>query len=256
MGRIVLFLMISVVLITSVVWADRVVLINGTEVSGTVTRVALGRSVEVLCANREKGEAQLSTFPLWRVASINIEDDSRGSFNLLLKSGDQVSGTLLGSPLDATIKVRTADGTVLSFKPEVVDEVRRGVQIGSIEKPVYMSSSGADTTLAPAFGLGFSFSAKGIGISRDAIAWFSKDWMLVASLGLQGWWERNEMNLGLSNEVTYLLRVGKVYLGLGTGALFNMTTRTWEALINARIVLPVIFLGKQSMVSLGPSFPQ
>lgn len=256
MRRQVFFLIVCVVLIAGACYADRVVLINGTEVSGIVTRVALGRSVEVLCANREKGEAQLNTFPLWRVASIDIEDVSRGPFNLLLKSGDQVSGTLLGSPLDATIKVQTADGTVLSFKSEVVDEVRRGVQIGSIEEPVYMSSSGADTALAPAFGLGFSFSAKGVGISRDAIAWFNEDWMLLASLGLQGWWETNQLNLAVANEVTYLLKVGKLYLGIGTGALYNMTTRTWNASLNVRVVFPVTFAGKQSMVSIGPTFPQ
>jgi len=162
----------------------------------------------------------------------------------------------MGSPLDATIKLETADGTVLSFKSEVVDEVRRGVQIGSIEEPVYMSSSGADTALAPAFGLGFSFSAKGVGISRDAIAWFSENWMLLASLGLRGWWESDQVNLAIANEVTYLLKVGKLYLGIGTGALYNMTTRTWCASLNARIVFPVTFAGKQSMVSIGPSFPQ
>jgi len=256
MRRRVLVLVVCVALIAGVCWADRVVLIDGTEIKGTVTRVALGESVEVLCANREKGEAQLKAVPFWKVASIEIEDVARGPFTLLLKSGDQVSGTLLGSPLDATIKLETADGTVLSFMSEVVDELRVGVRIGSIEEPLYVSSSAADAALTPASGLGLSFSTKGIGISRDAIAWFSEDWMLLASLGLQGWWESNEINLGLSNEVTYLLRVGKVYLGLGTGALFNMTTRTWGALINARIVLPVIFLGKQSMVSLGPSFPQ
>lgn len=246
MRSIVFILLFSIALFSCGAWADRIILTDGTEVLGTVTRVIIGESIELLRVNLEAGEARLDSFNLDRVASVEVEDASRIPFTLVLKAGDYVSGTLLGSPLEETIDFRTIDGPVLKFDAEAVSEVRLGVR-----KP-----DGFEPELIPAFGFGLSFSTNGVGITQDAIAWFSEDWMLVASLGLRGWWQNKQLSLGIANELTYLRKIGKFYWGIGTGAFYDTTTLSWHASLNFRVVVPVMFVGKKAFVSLGLSLPQ
>lgn len=246
MRWIVIISLLSVALVSCSVWADRVVLTDGTEILGTVTRVIIGDSIEVLRVNLEAGEARLDSFDLDYVASVEIENVSRIPFTLVLKAGDYVSGTLLGSPLKETIDFRTIDGPVLKFNADAVSEIRLGVR-----KP-----GRATSELIPAFGFGLSFSTSGVGITQDAIAWFNEDWMLVASLGLRGWWQDKQFSLGIANELTYLRKIGKLYLGIGTGAFYNMTTLSWGASLNVRVVVPIEVFGQQSFLSIGLSWPQ
>lgn len=246
MRWIVFILLFSIALFSCGAWADRIILTDGTEVLGTVTRVIIGESIELLRVNLEAGEARLDSFDLDYVASVEIENVSRIPFTLVLKAGDYVSGTLLGSPLKETIDFRTIDGPVLKFDAEEVSEVRLGVR-----KP-----DGFEPELIPAFGFGISFSTNGVGVTQDAIAWFSENWMLVASLGLRGWWQNKQLSLGIANELTYLRKIGKLYWGIGTGAFYNMTTLSWGASLNMRVVLPIEVFGQQSFLSIGLSLPQ
>jgi len=246
MRSIVFVLLISVALFSCSTWADSITLTDGTQVLGTITRVVMGESVELLRINLETGEARLDSYKLDRVANVELQDVSRIPFTLILKAGDSVSGTLLGSPFEGTIDFRTIDGPVLKFDADAVSEIRLGVR-----KP-----SKAASELIPAFGLGLSFSTNGVGITQDAVAWFSEDWMLVASLGLRGWWQDKQFSLGIANGLTYLRKIGKLYLGIGTGAFYNMTTLSWGASLNVRVVVPIKMFGQQSFLSLGFSWPQ
>lgn len=231
--------MILIGLMMCPMWADTVVLTNGTEISGTVTRIVVGETIELLRVNYDTGEARLDTYRLAAVAKVEVKDVARIPFTLILKAGDYVSGTLLNSPLEEMIEFRTVDGAVLSFDADAISEVRLGIR-----RPGVME-------LIPAFGYGLSFSTGSASITRDAIAWFSEDWMLVASLGLKGWWGANQLSMGITNGLTHLRRIGRIYLGIGTSAAFNMTTLAWQASLNVRVVIPIQAFGEQSFISVG-----
>jgi len=223
--------------------ADVIETISGDVYEGTVARIAPGRAVDLLLADEETNGVLLRSFDLARVAKIEIVGLERMPDTLVAVSGDEMLGTLDGSPLADPIRFVAADGTVYEFAPGNVAEIRFG--------PRAQADVNTRIELVPSFGLGVSLAANGIGIRRDAIAWFSEDWMLLASLGMHGWWRDGEFLFGVANEVTYMLDVGGWYLGIGSGAMFDFTNLEWYALLNLRTAIPIRFFGKASMVSLG-----
>jgi len=224
------------------VLGDTVELVSGEAIEGTVARVIPGLSVDLLIHDDDAGTVLLRSYGLDRVARIELVGLDRMPDTLVAITGDQMMGTLQGSPLDDPIRFADPSGEIFEFPADNVSEIRFG--------PRAITES-TRIELVPSFGLGVSLAANGIGIRRDAIAWFSEDWMLLASLGMHGWWRDGDFLFGVANEVTYMLDVGGWYLGLGSGAMFDFTNLDWYALLNLRTAFPVTFMGKTSMISLG-----
>jgi hypothetical protein len=192
-------LVASLMLSCWVALADTVELTSGEVYDGTVARVAPGRTVDLLPVDDETGGVLLRSFDLAEVSEIEIVGLDRMPDTLVAVSGDEMMGTLEGSPLADPIRFAGPDGAVLEFAPDNVAEIRFG--------PRAQVDVSTRVELVPSFGLGISLAANGIGIRRDAIAWFSEDWMLLASLGMHGWWRDGEFLFGVANEVTYMLDV-------------------------------------------------
>jgi hypothetical protein len=226
---------------------DEIVLRDGTTIRGTVTRVVPGESVEVLRMDSESGIAKLDRFRLESVAQIGIVDVSQLPATLLLNSGDTFRGYLIGSPLEPLIEFRGESGSLFSFDAEAVAEIRF-----SLRPPELAEQSAA---LRPGFGLGVSISSVSAGVTRDALAHFNEDWMLIAALGIHLTWEdASRLGIGVSSDLTYLRRFGSWYVGVGTGVFFNMTDVDWSPTLNARIVIPVHLGTWQTTLSIGYVF--
>ncbi len=221
-------------------WGDTIVLMDGTSRTGVVSRIVIGDSVELLQVNLRKKEARIESFDLDSIARVELDYIDTALFTLILRSGDIVSGKLLNSPLDGILDFQTQDGNILQFDSDAVVEIRLGMrQPGEEPWP----------TLKPSFGYGLSISGNSVSITRDAIAWFSEDWLLVASLGMQGWWQANRLNLGVVNGLTYLRRIGLLYWGVGTTASYDITALTWRAALQFRVVIPLMLTDRASFLS-------
>ena len=242
-SRIAVVLVTAALLCGSTVLADTVELASGKVYEGTVARVSPGNTVDLLIVDEKTGSVMLRSFDLAGVKAIDIVGVDRVPDTLVAISGDEMQGTLEGSPLADPIRFAGVDGKVLEFPAENVSEIRFG--------PRAEPEATSKIKLVPSFGLGISLAMNGIGIRRDAIAWFSDDWMLLASLGLHGWWRNGKFLFGVANEVTYMLDLGGWYAGIGSGAMFDFTNKQWYALLNLRTAIPVTFLGQASMISLG-----
>lgn len=223
-------------------FADTVMLTDGTTRVGIVSRIELGDSLEILMVNQEKREARLEAIPLGSVASVELDYIETALFTLVLRSGDIVTGILLNSPLDETLAFRTTSGEVLDFASSAVSEVRLGMR-HPMGEPL--------PSLRPSFGFGVTLSANSGSLTRDAVAWFSPDWLLVASLGMQIWWEPGDPSVGVVNGLTYLHKLGRIYWGVGTTASYNMTKLSWHTALQFRVVVPVSLGGRNSFISLG-----
>ena len=225
--------------------ADEIILTDDTKIHGTVTRVVPGESVELLRIDSEKGIARLDAYPLSGVKEIVVLDLSRVPAALELRSGDLFRGTLIGSPLEPMIEFRGQSGTAYTFASDSVREIRLELRPPSEE----------DQGLRPGFGLGLSIAPTAIGVTRDAIAWFNEDWMLLAALGMHGTWSGNNLlGIGVSSDLTYLRKLGDIYIGIGTGVVFNMTEVAWAPTINVRVLIPFSWEGWQTTLSIGFTF--
>ena len=242
-SRIAVALFTVVLICGSAVFADTVELASGDVYEGTVARVSPGNEVDLLVVDEKTDSVMLRTFDLLTVTTIDIVGVDRMPDTLVAVSGDEMQGALEGSPLADPIRFAAVDGTVLEFAPENVSEIRFG--------PRAEPELASRIELVPSFGLGISLATNGIGIRRDAIAWFSEDWMLIASLGIHGWWRNGQFLFGVANEVTYMLDLGGWYAGIGSGAMFDFTNKQWYALLNLRTAIPIKLFGKISMFSLG-----
>ena len=80
-------------------WADRLVLVDGTERAGVVSRIVLRESVELLQVNRETNEARISSFGIASVDRIELDQTDTTLYTLIYEAGDAVTGTLLSSPM-------------------------------------------------------------------------------------------------------------------------------------------------------------
>jgi hypothetical protein len=241
MRRLWMLIAVCVSVLSLSCWGDTIVLTDGTSRTGVVSRIEIGDSVELLQVNLEKEEARIESFDLDSIARIELDYVDTALFTLILKSGDIVTGKLLNSPLEAILDFQTQDGNVLQFDSDAVAEVRLGMRQPS-DTPL--------PTLKPSFGYGLSVSGSSVSITRDAIAWFSEDWLLVASLGMQGWWQANRLNLGVTNGLTYLRRIGALYWGVGTTASYDMTALAWHAALHFRVVIPLMLTDRASFLSL------
>lgn len=243
-SKVILILCISFI-ISFVVSADQIKLTNGQIIKGTLSRVVPGKEVNILVYETNTGQYLSRTVKFDEIDSIKIIKIKRMPDTLVTTSGDIVRGTLLKSPLDDPIRFSRVDGSVIEFPAKNVAEIRFGPRI--------LGSSTPSEKIAPAFGVGLSLGSYGIGIRRNAIAMFSENWILLASLGIHCWWQNQNLAMGVANEITYMLKIDGFYLGVGTGALFNMTDRKLLALLNFRIAIPISFLGNASTFSVGVS---
>lgn len=245
-SKIILFSFLCILfMISFVVSADQIKLINGQIIKGTLSRVVPGREVNILVHETNTGQYLSRTVKFDEIDSVKIIRTKRMPDTLVATSGDVVRGTLLGAPLDDPIRFSRIDGSVIEFPAKNVAEIRFGPRI--------LAGATSNEKIAPSFGVGLSLGSYGIGIRRDAIAMFSENWILLASLGIHCWWRNQNLSMGIANEITYMLKIDGVYFGVGTGTLFNMTDRKWLALLNFRIVIPVTFLGNVSTFSVGVS---
>ncbi len=233
---------------------DEIVLQDGTAIHGTVTRVIPGDSVEVLTMDSERGIANVDEYRLESVAEIGIVGISQVPATLLLRSGDVFRGRLIGSPLEPLIEFRAESGTVYSFDAGAVDEIRFSLRPPGLV-PEVPEPDEQPSRLRPGFGLGVSISSVSVGVTRDALADFNEDWMLIAALGIHLTWENpSYLGIGVSSDLTYLRRFGSWYAGLGTGVFFNMTDVAWQPTINIRILVPFTWKDWQTTLSLGYVF--
>jgi len=234
--------------------ADVVSLVGGTEVTGTITKAAVGRTIEVMVPSTGAGGARMESLDWGRVTKIQLDEVARGPDMLILDSGDRVSGTMVGSFFGSQIQFLTSENAALSYDAGAIDEIRLGIRLRSATTSPTAGTIESVPSLAPASGLGLMFAYPGLGVTRDIVAPVTQDTMLLASLGVRVWLEIGGLGFGVSNDLTYLLRIGSIYLGVGTGALFDMSDRSWRVSINVRLVIPVAFRGEQAMLSLGLAF--
>ena len=232
---------------------DEIVLYDGAKAYGTVTRIVPGDRVEMLQMDSEAGVATLLEFDLDSIAEIGIVEISQIPTTLSLRSGDLFRGRLMGSPLDTLIEFRAESGKTYFFEADAVDEVRL-----SLRPPEMLSQEEVSEEiegLQPGIGLGCSVSSISFGVTRDALAQFNQDWMLIAALGMHFSWENpDRWDIGTSSDLTYLRRFGTWYAGLGTGVFFNMTDVAWYPTINLRVLIPLRLGEWQSTLSLGFAF--
>ena len=245
---VILILSLPVVLLTQ---GDEIILQDGTTIYGTVTRVIPGESIEVLRMDSESGIASVDEFLLESVAQIGIVGISHVPATLLLRSGDKFHGYLIGSALESLIEFQAESGSVYNFDAEAVDQIRFSLRPPELVPEPDEQPGG----LRPGFGLGFSISSISAGVTRDALAHFNEDWMLIAALGMHLTWENtSRLGIGVSSDLTYLRRFGNWYVGLGTGVFFNMTDVAWHPTLNARIVIPFSLGEWQTTLSIGYVF--
>ena len=243
--RVMLAILTVGILLSLAATADEIILADNSKIQGTVTRVIPGESVELLRIDSEKEIASLDEYPLSSVKEILVLDLSRVPATLELHSGDLFRGTLIGSPLEPMIEFRGQSGTVYTFPSHSVREVRLELRPPSEE----------EQGLRPGFGLGLSIAPNAVGVTRDAIAWFNKDWMLLAALGLHGTWSAGSpFGIGVSSDLTYLRRLGGFYIGVGTGVFFNMTEVAWAPTVNVRALIPFSWKDWQTTLSIGFTF--
>jgi len=221
--------------------ADRLVLVDGSERAGIVSRIVLRESIELLQVNPETNEARISSVAISAIDDIVLDHQDSVLYTLIFEAGDVVTGSLIGSPLEELIDFHTVDGDRMRFEAEGIREIRFGMRSGQE----------AGVQLLPSFGYGLGVVGNGISVTRDAIAWFSEDWMLVASLGIKGWWKTDHLDVGVTNGATYLRRIGKVYWGIGTSVSYDMSSLAWHASLHLRMVFPFRLLTEQSFLSVG-----
>lgn len=234
--------------------ADVVSLVGGVEVSGTITQAAIGRSIEVMVPSTGAGGARVESLDWGRVTEIRLDEVARGPDMLILDTGDRVSGTMVGSFFGSQIQFLTSENAALSYDAAAVEEIRLGIRLRSASASPASGATESVSRLVPASGLGLMFAYPGLGVTSDIIAPVTNDTLLLASLGVRVWLESDGLGFGVSNDLSYLLRIGTTYLGLGTGVLFDLSDRSWHVAINVRFVFPIAFRGSQAMLSLGFGF--
>jgi len=243
--RVMLAVLAAGTLLSLAAMADEIILTDDTKIHGTVTRIVPGKSVELLRIDSEEGIARLDDYPLSGVKEIVVLDLSRVPATLELRSGDLFRGTLIGSPLEPMIEFRGQSGTTYTFASDSVREVRLELRPPSEE----------EQRLRPGFGLGLSIAPNAVGATRDALAWFNEDWMLLAALGMHWMWSGSSpLGIGVSSDLTYLRKLGGFYIGIGTGVFFNMTEVTWAPTVNVRVLIPFSWEDWQTTLSIGFTF--
>jgi len=245
-------LALSALLLGATCWADTVELIDGTEIVGTVSRIIPGDSVEVFRIDPEEGTARVDLYPLVQVAEIAVIDVSNIWTTIELASGDTFDGTLLSSPLASLIEFESLTGTPYAFDANSVRAIRFALRAPENEAA---DEPSAPPDLVPGIGLGLSIAAGAVGVTRDALAIFSEDWMLIAALGLHVTWSSDPvLGIGVSSDLTYLRDFGRIHVGLGTGVFFDMSQVAWHPTINVRILIPFTIGDWQTTLSLGYVF--
>jgi len=245
-------LALMLLLLSAVCAADTVQLADGTTIVGTVSRVMPGESVEVFRIDPDKGTARVDVYPLVQVTEIAVVDASSILATIELVSGDTFEGRVLSSPLASLIEFKSRSGTSYAFDAASVRAIRFALRAPEVEEASEDEESGQ---LVPASGIGFSLAAGAVGATHDAIAVFNEDWMLIGALGLHVTWSDDPvLGIGVSSDLTYMRRFGRIHLGLGTGVFFDMSDVEWRPTINIRVLIPFTWKDWQTTLSLGYVF--
>jgi hypothetical protein len=241
-----------ILLFNAVCLADTITLIDGTTTAGTVARVVPGESVELFRIDPEEGTARIDVYPLVQVAEIAVAGASSILATIELVSGDTFEGTVLSSPLAPLIEFRSQSGTTYAFDAASVRAIRFALRAAGSEA---VEEDTEPEELLPAVGIGLSLAAGAVGVTRDAIAYFDENWMLIAALGLHVTWSDDPVvGIGVSSDLTYLRKFGRVHLGIGTGVFFDMSEVEWRPTINVRVLVPFTWKDWQTTLSLGYVF--
>ncbi|MGB2983535.1 MAG: hypothetical protein WBC63_06715 [Candidatus Bipolaricaulia bacterium] len=230
--------------------ADELHLSDDSVLAGTITRIVIGESIEFLMEDPETGAIRVETHPLHTVQEVVVVDVEEVAATLTLRTGDRFRGMLTGSPLASQIEFKGESGTTYLFDASEVREVRMDLRAAAPTAP-----DAKPEDLLPAFGLGLSLASGAVGVTRDAIAYFSEDWMLIAALGLHFTWSGEPVvGIGVSSDLTYLRKLGKAHVGVGTGVFFDMSEVEWRPTINVRVLIPFTWKDWQTTLSVGFRF--